>query len=706
MKRHGFPLLVYSLFISSVKSHFFTIVNQQQQIEAAVGGHIVLRVRASSDVRSGSWRFSCTDVAVWIGNATDINNNYSGRAELLGIGSLSLKSLSVNDSGEYVVTMNPSSYNGSVTSRIDLNVLEPVSNPEIVASVSQTLEDNGTVTLNCNLSGDSPSIRWIKNGHFLQYNDRMNLSSDNQTLTITFVNRSDSGNYQCEGHNPVSNKTSDPFFLTVYYGPEAPQISTDPDKRGITLGSNVTFMCSVQSFPPSEFEWFLNGEHLEQKERQMTIVNIGLNDSGYYTCRAYNNMTRKYTNTTQRMNVIEPVSKPEITVDVLHPIEHNDTVTLTCNVTGDVSFLEWIKNNQHIQIDERIKISPDNTTMTVTSVNRSDSGTYRCNARSPANNETSDPFRITIWYGPDTPQLTIVDEKEAYTLESNVTFKCSADSLPPASFEWLLNGKSLQQKSQEPVIFNIARDGFGNYTCKAYNNGTKRYSATTKRITEVEGITKPKITANPLHPIEHNDTVTLTCDVSGHLRSLVWSQNQYVLNASENMKLSKGNKTLTISAVERSDAGNYTCKAKGPIGDKESDLFQLTIYYGPDEPQIFMNPEEAILSYGSNVTLTCKVESLPPSEFKWYLNGISLPQNEKQLIISNISKENSGNYTCETHNKETNLSKRQTIQVVVSKTMDLADYKTKSWVAAGVVCLLVVIAICACIIIKKRQSSG
>ncbi|XP_067874549.1 carcinoembryonic antigen-related cell adhesion molecule 5-like isoform X2 [Heterodontus francisci] len=702
---HQFPLLLYAL-IYSVKSQTFTIGEQQElQTDVAAGGQILLSLGSVWNVRSGSWRFNCLDVALWIGNSTDVSNDYWGRAELSENGSLSLKSLSLNDSGEYVVTVNPLFSNESIISRIQLKVLEPVSKPGIVPSVSQILEYNGTVTLNCNVSGDSPSTRWIKDGHYLQYNDRMNLSWDNHTLTITAVNRSDSGEYQCEAHNSVSNKTSDALYLMVYYGPEEPQISIDPDQQDITLGSNVTFTCSVQSVPPPEFEWFFNGRPLLQKGQAMTIFNMAGNNAGNYMCQAYNNVTGKYINVTATVNVLEPVSKPNISADVLNPIEHSDTVTLICSVTGDVRLIYWIKTNQFIQNNERIKLSADNVTMTIASVNRSDSGNYTCQAWGHLNNQTSDPFSLSICYGPDTPQLTIVDEEEAYVPGSNLTLWCYADSVPPAAFEWLLDGRSLQWSNQQLVLFHIAKSDFGNYTCRAHNNHTNKYAEATKQITAV-GISKPKITANNSHPIEHNDTVTLSCDVSGHLHSLIWRKNQYVLSDSGNMKLSEGNKTLTISAVDRSDTGNYTCKAESPIINKESDLFQLIIYYGPDEPQILMNPKTRIFSYGSNVTLTCSVDSFPTSEFRWYLNGVSLSQSKNQLIISNVRQNNTGNYTCETYNKETNLSKQKTIPIFLSEIDDLEDYKNKSWIAAIVVIgLLIFIAVCACIIFRNRSSS-
>ncbi|XP_038669261.1 carcinoembryonic antigen-related cell adhesion molecule 5-like isoform X1 [Scyliorhinus canicula] len=703
MRSQDLSLLLCTVFISLVRPQVFTITEEQQQVDAAAGEKITLNLRTLWEVRSGSWRFNCQDVAIWIGNSTDVNNAYADRAALSAEGALTLWSLRANDSGEYLITMNSVFSSFSKTQIINLTVIEPVSKPQVLPSDSHTFESNETVSLHCNLSGDSPSIRWIKDGLYLQYNDRINVSLDNQTLTIATVNRSDSGDYQCEAHNTVSNKTSDPFFLMVYYGPEEPRLSIDPDKGDIILGSNVTFTCTVQSVPPSTFEWFFNGVPLNQTEEAMTLVGIVSGHSGNYTCQAYNNMTRKYISVSEQIHVIVPVSKPTISTNISDPIEYNDTVILTCNVTGDVRLIYWIKTNQLLLTQERMQLSVGNETLTITSVQRSDGGDYKCQAWGHSNNESSDPFSLKICYGPGTPQLTIEDEKEAYAPESNVTLMCSVDSVPPATFEWLINGELLRETGPKLALVNITIDDFGNYTCQAHNNRTNLYAVATKQISLIEGITKPKITTTVSNLVEHNDNVTLTCDVSGHLRLLIWERNQQVLVGGGNMKLSEQNRTLTISAVNRSDTGNYTCRAESPINSKKSDVFELTISYGPDQIQLLMVPEENIILYGSNVTLTCQVESFPPSKFTWYLNGVELPHDKEQLIISNITQGNSGNYTCKTHNTETGNTQQKSMKIFPSQTDDLEDYKNKSWIAAAVVGVLALIAICACVIFKQRS---
>ncbi|XP_072122200.1 cell adhesion molecule CEACAM5-like isoform X2 [Mobula birostris] len=697
MQNLGFSLLLCSLCIVAVRPEPLAAQDETDVIYAAVGAPIVLQAEVSADSRSGTWRFSCRDVAVWIGNTTDVNNDYSDRVELLSNGSLTLRYLTVNDSGEYVVTTNPTFSNSSVTTRMELKVLVPVSKPIVVANFSEVVEGHGILTLFCEVTGDSPTIRWLKDGEWLQYHDRMNISADNLTITIASVNRSDSGGYQCEGYNPVSTQTSDLRNLTVFYGPENMNLSVKPTDEDITLGTNVTFECSAQSIPRPEFEWLFNGETLDHRGPKLELVDVRRNNSGNYTCHAYNNMTGYYMRSTRTLNLIEPISKPLITTDVSHPVEYNDTVTLTCKVTGDVQRIEWILPDGIALINASL----DSVNLTISSIDRSYSGAYSCQAWGVVNNETSEPFSVKVSYGPDAIKITSKDEEETYTVESNLTLNCTADSVPPAEFEWQLNGKSLEMKTQELVIINMTKHDFGNYTCRAYNNITKIYATTTKLIV-ANGISVPQITSSSQEPIEYNTTVTLTCDVSGQPVSIRWNKNEHALPETKSTILSERNKTLTITEVKRNDAGNYSCEAVGQSEWKESKLFQLIVYYGPDDLQLLMSPDSAFHS-GLNVTLTCNASSFPSSAFQWLFNGNSLQHSEEQLVILNLHQNKTGNYTCEAFNSKTGLRKRTSVQVFLTESNDLDEYGNKSWIAAAVIGVLVIIALSACACFRNRN---
>ena len=72
------------------------------------------------------------------------------------------------------------------------------------------------MTLSCNAIGNpTPSISWTKDGSAVN-SLRISLSSDNTQLTITNVNRSDSGQYRCVAYNSIGDAvTSDAATLDV-----------------------------------------------------------------------------------------------------------------------------------------------------------------------------------------------------------------------------------------------------------------------------------------------------------------------------------------------------------------------------------------------------------------------------------------------------------------------------------------------------------
>ncbi|XP_067874557.1 carcinoembryonic antigen-related cell adhesion molecule 7-like isoform X1 [Heterodontus francisci] len=215
MERTRLTALAVWLFLSAVESQPLTILVDESLINAAVGQPVLLSVRPSVRVRSGNWKHNGTDVGVWIITNPDINNVYTGRVELLfPNASLLLKSVSVSDSGVYIVIMNSFS-NTAATARMDLFVFEPISSVYITSTGSNPVRENDTVWLTCNVLGNYNQRIWSFNGTDVESNERIIFSSENATLMILGVNARNSGEYQCIARNPVSEKASEPYFLHI-----------------------------------------------------------------------------------------------------------------------------------------------------------------------------------------------------------------------------------------------------------------------------------------------------------------------------------------------------------------------------------------------------------------------------------------------------------------------------------------------------------
>ena len=72
------------------------------------------------------------------------------------------------------------------------------------------------VTFSSDANGvPEPTFSWTKNGSAVTANDRIILLADNKQLSITNVNRTDSGEYRCVATNNVETVNSNPATLTV-----------------------------------------------------------------------------------------------------------------------------------------------------------------------------------------------------------------------------------------------------------------------------------------------------------------------------------------------------------------------------------------------------------------------------------------------------------------------------------------------------------
>ena len=74
------------------------------------------------------------------------------------------------------------------------------------------------MTLFCNADGNPPpTISWTRNGSPVNttINSSISFSDDNKKLTITDVNRTDSGEYRCVANNSLGDAASKAAILDI-----------------------------------------------------------------------------------------------------------------------------------------------------------------------------------------------------------------------------------------------------------------------------------------------------------------------------------------------------------------------------------------------------------------------------------------------------------------------------------------------------------
>ncbi|ERE52161.1 carcinoembryonic antigen-related cell adhesion molecule 1-like protein [Cricetulus griseus] len=164
-------------------------------------------------------------------------------------------------------------------------------------------------------------------------------------------------------------------------------------------------------------------------------------------------------------------------------MEGEDSVALTCEPKTQKTTYLWRINNQSLSEDDRLKLSEDNTTLTLFTVVRTDTGPYECETRNLVSDSRSDPFTLNITYGPDVPIIS--PSNTHFQTRTNLSLSCHTASNPPAQYSWSVNGE-LRASSQELFILNISTNNSGSYTCLVYNSVTGLNRTTVKNITVLE----------------------------------------------------------------------------------------------------------------------------------------------------------------------------------------------------------------------------
>ncbi|XP_035983689.1 carcinoembryonic antigen-related cell adhesion molecule 6 [Fundulus heteroclitus] len=452
-------------------------------LNASVGGTVMFRTNrppTEEPFLMVVWNFNHNErsIITWLPTQNNTGPEYEGRITLFtSTGSLELRNLALSDSGDYRVSILPVGENTQIGStRLDL--YEPVSGVTVTPQSADLVEFSGSVSLSCSSSGSSLSFLWMNSSSEVTASDRVQIKTTEggSTLTIINVTRYDHGLYHCHVLNPSSDGRSPPVNIFISYGPENTTLNVSPSKEHYVEGSDITLACSAESRPSAEFTWFLNGDPLPDTGPELKLKNIQISQSGNYSCQAFNNKTRRdQTSQPSIISVLEPVSSVTVTPQSADLVEFSSSISLFCSASGSsLSFL-WMKSSYEAKASNRIQISDGGSTLTIFKVTRYDHGLYSCHVQNAVSNGRSSPVNIFISYGPENTTLKVSPSKEHHEEGSDITLGCLAESRPSAEFTWSLNGNPLPDTGPELNLKNIQISQRGNYSCRAFNNKTRKF---------------------------------------------------------------------------------------------------------------------------------------------------------------------------------------------------------------------------------------
>ncbi|XP_061771065.1 carcinoembryonic antigen-related cell adhesion molecule 5-like isoform X2 [Nerophis ophidion] len=443
-----------------------------ESLVAAVGNRVrfdtILPPSVAPPWTSVAWTFTGSGVDKPIITSTAINKTgpgYEGRIILfIETGSLELRNLALDDSGDYKVSIITGG-GDQITGSTRLKTLVPVSNVMLKVSNTDLVEFNSTVRLSCSSLGSSISFFWLNGSSEVMPSDRVHFTDQNATLTIAGVTRYEQAAFACRASNAVSEDTSGPQNLFVSFGPDDVELKGPSPEQYFAEGSNIVLSCSADSRPPAGFSWALNGVQLSHIKPNLPLMSIQEKQSGNYSCLASNSKTLRHKSSQPlSINVLKNISGGSIVVTTSQPIE-GMAVNLTCDAAGSVFTREWRKSGSALVPDDHMALHEKGRVLSFQAVRRTDSGPYSCRISNPISMDDVN-YDMLVNYGPESVKIS--GPTEIY-VKQTLTLTCSATSVPSASFTWTAQNQSEIHNGSTLVKNNIDFSDSKSYFCIASN---------------------------------------------------------------------------------------------------------------------------------------------------------------------------------------------------------------------------------------------
>ncbi|RDD38184.1 Hemicentin-2, partial [Trichoplax sp. H2] len=514
-------------------------------------------------------------------------------------------------------------------------------------TVNLTVVEGDSITLFCNSSGNPiPVVKWQMNRVKLNSSNIAQISvRGNGQLTITNVSRSQAGFYQCESENLVGTAYANPIGVDVLY---KPVVTLSPLSLNKTEGDTIIISCNATGNPYPTWIWLKNNQTIVDYTNSsssaystLKLQNVSSLDVGSYQCRAENT-----------------IAKPVVVVSPRnYNMTHGESVTLSCNATGNPSpTLTWLKNGQSI-IGFMNTSSLSYTTLTLLNVSRIDVGIYRCLGENIAGSSSSSSI-IDIYTYPRV--VSILNNTEV--VEGNtITLSCNSTGYPTPVISWykddiLVAMSNIIQTSVngygQLIIANISTIGIGKYTCaiKLLNKQYIMFWSFSKA-----NIALPKLINIPRNTgIIEEGIAALTCNSIGRpIPVITWLRNRIAVNFSNTIQDSaNGSSTLTILNITKSQSGQYQCVASNWVGNVTSVPAVVDVYY---KPLITVSLQSQNRANGESLTLSCNATGNPSPTWTWLknnqiINYTNISSDHAELTLYNLSSADIGNYRCSATN--------------------------------------------------------
>ncbi|XP_055053201.2 roundabout homolog 2 isoform X8 [Misgurnus anguillicaudatus] len=461
-----------------------------------------------------------------------------------------------------------------------------------------------------------------------------------------------------------------------------PRIVEHPSDLIVSKGEPATLNCKAEGRPTPTVEWYKDGERVETdkddpRSHRMLLPSGSLfflrivhgrrskPDEGAYVCVARNYLG-------------EAISRNASLEVALLRDDFRQNPTDVVVAAGEPAILEcvpprghpeptiyWKKDKQRIdEKDDRIKIRGGK--LMISNTRKSDAGIYICVGTNMVGERDSETAQVTVFERPTflrRPINQVVLEEEA------VEFRCQVQGDPPPSVRWkkddidIPRGRYDIKYDKDDYVLRIkkaAASDEGTFTCIAENRVGKMEASATLTVRAA-----PQFVIRPRDQIvAQGRTATFPCETKGNPQPAVFwqkegSQNLMFPNQPQQpnsrFSVSPGG-DLTITSVQRGDAGYYICQALTVAGSilAKAQLEVTDVLTDRPPPIIRQGPANQTLGVDSVALLRCHASGEPVPTISWLKDGVSLLGKDPRMSLQDLGSlqikglrlSDSGIYTC------------------------------------------------------------
>ncbi|XP_036929480.1 carcinoembryonic antigen-related cell adhesion molecule 5-like [Acanthopagrus latus] len=417
----------------------------------------------------------------------------------------------------------------------------------------------------------------------------------------------------------------------------------------------------------------------------LTLSSVSVVDSGVYVVQGSDPQLQANASIT----VVETISNVTLSVNETNLMEFNGSAVVKCSVSSgsSLSFL-WMNGSSEVTASDRVQLTVGNSTLTIVNVTRYDRGPFMCRVLNPVSNGTSDALNFTISYGPDTMALTVNgNNSTSFSVGSNLTMLCSAQSNPPALLQWAVRGELVNTTGPLLQLFSVSEDQSGPYSCLAFNNHTNMNSTiTTNIVISKSGSEQQAVSVwllpllllfgpffSPAHsqsihasenPIQVGSNVTLSSQtevttgiwLSADMGIIVFiaSGNAMIdMDWKDRVTFDSTTSSLTIKSLEVGDSGVYILEAFNSF------RANLTLSVQVPISNVTLKASETnLVEFNDTAVLMCSVSKGTSLSYVWMNGssvvtaggGVQFSNGGANLTIAMVTRYDKGPFTCNVSN--------------------------------------------------------